>query len=125
MGDAAHPMMPDQSQGACQAIEDGAALGLVFSKDYSFANTAEDISKGLQVYEQVRKPRATRVQEASARARVNITERIGFSSNTSNPLYQVVDENKKLTIEEMNEYDMPADVKKKAAVAGVESRVGL
>jgi salicylate hydroxylase len=125
MGDAAHPMMPDQSQGACQAIEDAAALGLVFSKDYSFTNTAEDISKGLQVYEQVRKPRATRVQEASARARVNITERIGFSSNTSNPLYKVVDENKKLTIEEMNEYDMPADVKKKAAAAGVELRVGL
>jgi salicylate hydroxylase len=37
----------------------------------------------------------------------------------------VVDENKKLTIEEMNEYDMPADVKKKAAVVGVESSVGL
>ncbi|KAE9366034.1 FAD/NAD(P)-binding domain-containing protein [Stipitochalara longipes BDJ] len=125
IGDAAHPMMPDQSQGACQAIEDAAALGLVFSKDYSFANSAHDISKGLQVYEQVRKPRATRVQEASARARVNITERIGFSSNTSNPLYKVVDETKKLTIEEMNEYDMPADVKKKVAAAWFESRVGL
>jgi salicylate hydroxylase len=118
MGDAAHPMMPDQSQGACQAIEDAAALGIVFSKDYSFANSVEDVRNGLQVYERVRKPRATRVQEASARARVNITERIGFSSNTSNPLYKVTDEKQKLTIEEMNEYDMYADVKKKAVVAG-------
>lgn len=121
MGDAAHPMMPDQSQGACQAIEDAAALGIVFSKEYSFANSVEDIRNGLQVYERVRRPRATRVQEASARARVNITERIGFSSNTSNPLYKVTDEKQKLTIEEMNEYDMYAVVKKKAAAAGFQS----
>jgi salicylate hydroxylase len=120
MGDAAHPMMPDQSQGACQAIEDAAALGIIFSKEYSFANSVEDIRKGLQVYERVRKPRATRVQEASARARVNITERIGFSSNTSNPLYKVTDERQKLTIEEMNEYDMYVDVKKQAAAASFQ-----
>jgi salicylate hydroxylase len=100
LGDAAHPMMPDQSQGACQAIEDAAALGIIFSKKYHFT---KDVNKGLQLYEQVRKPRATRVQEASARARENITERIGFSSNVTNPLYKVVDEKKKLTIEEMNE----------------------
>jgi len=124
LGDAAHPMMPDQSQGACQAIEDAAAIGIIFSKDYSFANSAEDISKGLQLYEQVRKPRATRVQGASARARENITERIGFSSNTSNPLYKVKDEKQKLTIEEMNEYDMYVDVAKKEA-AGAESKASL
>jgi salicylate hydroxylase len=117
-------MMPDQSQGACQAIEDAAAIGIIFSKDYSFANSAEDISEGLQLYEQVRKPRATRVQEASARARENITERIGFSSNTSNPLYKVKDEKQKLTIEEMNEYDMYVDVAKKEA-AGAESKASL
>ncbi len=123
MGDAAHPMMPDQSQGACQAIEDAAALGIVFSKEYAFANSVTDIRNGLQVYERVRKPRATRVQKASARARVNITERIGFSSNTSHPLYKVTDEKQKLTIEEMNEYDVYADVKRQAAVAGDQSRI--
>ncbi|CAF1672500.1 unnamed protein product, partial [Adineta ricciae] len=34
LGDAAHPMMPDQSQGACMAIEDAAALGIIFSPKY-------------------------------------------------------------------------------------------
>ena len=118
MGDAAHPMLPDQSQGACQAIEDAAALGIIFSQTFSFANSPEDISKGLQLYEQVRKPRASKVQEASARARENITERIGFSSNTSNPLYKVADEKRKLTIEEMNEYDMHADIDRSVAQFG-------
>jgi salicylate hydroxylase len=113
MGDAAHPMLPDQSQGACQAIEDAAALGIIFNKRYSFTNSPEDISKGLQLYEQVREPRASRVQEASARARENINERIGFSSNTSNTLYKVADEKRKLTIEDMNEYNMYADVEKR------------
>lgn len=99
MGDAAHPMMPDQSQGACQAIEDAAALGLIFGKKYGFTS---NVSKGLEMYESVRKPRATRVQAASARARENIAERIGFSSTVNNPVFKVADENSKLTIEEMN-----------------------
>ncbi|KAL1955723.1 hypothetical protein VTO42DRAFT_8121 [Malbranchea cinnamomea] len=106
MGDAAHPMMPDQSQGACMAIEDAACLGLVFSRKHFDGN----IRKSLKIYEDVRKPRATRVQAASARARENIHERIGFSSNTTNPLYKVQDEKNKLTIEEMNLYDMHKDV---------------
>lgn len=106
MGDAAHPMMPDQSQGACTAIEDAAALGILFSNKYNFTNSSEDVKRGLQAYEAVRKPRASRVQAASARARENITERIGFSSNVTNPNYKVSDEKNKLTIEEMNEYNM-------------------
>ncbi|KAH8679202.1 putative salicylate hydroxylase [Ilyonectria robusta] len=106
MGDAAHPMMPDQSQGACQAIEDAAAIGLVFSKK----NFNGDIRESLEVYEKVRKNRATKVQSASARARENINERIGFSSNTNTPVYKVSDETNKLTIEEMNLYDMDAHV---------------
>lgn len=93
-------MLPDQSQGACQAIEDAGALGLIFGKDYNFTH---NIEAGLKLYEEVRKPRASRVQAASARARENITERIGFSSNVDNPLYKVSDEKQKLTIEEMNQ----------------------
>lgn len=93
MGDAAHPvnleipsvreanayitqMMPDQSQGACMAIEDAACLGIVFSKEVFNGDT----QRSLQIYEKVRKPRATRVQAASARARENINERIGMQS---------------------------------------------
>lgn len=66
-------MMPDQSQGACMALEDAACLGIVFNKKY----WKGDVRDALQLYEQVRKPRATRVQEAAARARENIHERIG------------------------------------------------
>lgn len=102
MGDAAHPMLPDQSQGACMAVEDAACLGLLFSKQ----NFNGDLQQALEVYEEVRKPRATMVQAAAARARENIHERIGFSSNTSNERYHVKDESQKLTIEEMNGYDM-------------------
>ncbi|KAK6613992.1 salicylate hydroxylase [Botrytis cinerea] len=111
IGDAAHPMMPDQSQGACMAIEDAAALGIVFS-DKHFNG---DVQEALRVYEQVRKPRATRVQAAAAKARENINERIGFSSNTDSAVYKVSDEKAKLTIEEMNAYDMHDDVLKNYA----------
>ncbi|EME42349.1 salicylate hydroxylase-like protein [Dothistroma septosporum NZE10] len=109
MGDAAHPMMPDQSQGACTALEDAAALGLLFSKDFWAGN----VSDTLKLYEKVRHPRATKVQAASARARENIHERIGFSDNTDNPLYDVKSEEGKLTIREMNAYDMRADIRSK------------
>lgn len=66
-------MMPDQSQGACMAIEDAACLGIVFSQKHFTG----DIRQALEVYQAVRKPRATKVQAASARARENIHERIG------------------------------------------------
>ncbi|KAM3086321.1 hypothetical protein ACMFMG_000457 [Clarireedia jacksonii] len=127
LGDAAHPMLPDQSQGACQAIEDAAALGIIFGNEFEFANSKESVSEGLKLYEQIRKPRASRVQEASARARVNINERIGFSSNTHNPNYKVSDEKKKLTIEEMNEYDMFAHIEEKVygTQPEVETRASL
>jgi len=106
MGDAAHPMMPDQSQGACMAIEDAGCLGLVFSKEYYPGS----VRAALQLYEQVRLPRATRVQEAALRARENIHERIGFSDNTKDERYKVKDEKNKLTIEQMNAYDMRKDI---------------
>lgn len=109
MGDAAHPMMPDQSQGACMALEDSAALGLVFSKEF-YAGSVQD---ALKLYEEVRHPRATKVQAASARARENIHERIGFSDNTDNPRYKVKSEEGKLTITEMNSYDMREDIRSK------------
>ena len=66
-------MMPHQSQGACMAIEDAAALGILFNKKYFNG----DISESLAVYNTVRLPRATRVQAAAAKAAYNINERIG------------------------------------------------
>jgi len=84
------------------AIEDAGALGLCFSKQHFDG----DIGKALRIYEEVRKPRASKVQAAAARARVNIHERIGFSDNTDNSRYSVKDEKEKLTLEYMNGYDM-------------------
>lgn len=60
LGDACHPMLPMMAQGAAQAIEDGAALASLLSA------MVHDVSEALQRYEAVRKPRATRLQQASA-----------------------------------------------------------
>ncbi|TXT11274.1 hypothetical protein VHUM_02025 [Vanrija humicola] len=114
VGDAAHPMMPHQSQGACTAIEDAAALGLIFSKDYDFTTNVE---AGLKFYEHIRKPRATRVQAASARATENLNERIGFTSLTA-PEAALAAKDGKLTVNEMNEYDMKEHVAKEAKSYG-------
>ncbi|KAI6778296.1 uncharacterized protein J7T54_008474 [Emericellopsis cladophorae] len=94
LGDAAHPMLPDQSQGACMAIEDAGALGIIFSDQYSHLS----IGERLKLYEMERKPRATQLQEASRRARLDLNERIGWSSKADKP--------GKLTIEEVCGYDM-------------------
>ncbi|KAJ3922680.1 salicylate hydroxylase [Lentinula edodes] len=102
LGDAAHPMMPHQSQGACQAIEDAAALGIIFSDKYNFTT---DVTAGLAMYQTIRKPRATRVQSASARATENLNERIGFTSLTPHDASLAAAEGK-LTINEMNSYKM-------------------
>lgn len=55
------------------AIEDAACLGIVFSEKHFNG----DVKEALSVYQTVRKPRATRVQAAAAKARENINERIG------------------------------------------------
>ncbi|KAH6915217.1 salicylate hydroxylase [Coprinopsis sp. MPI-PUGE-AT-0042] len=103
LGDAAHPMMPHQSQGACMAIEDAGALGIIFSSKYP--EFTRDVEAGLRLYQEIRKSRATKVQSASVKATENIAERIGFTS------IDIKDEMLKpkpggLTIKEMNEYRM-------------------
>ncbi|KAM0460030.1 hypothetical protein ACHAO4_002159 [Trichoderma viride] len=111
LGDAGHPMMPHQSQGACMAIEDAAALGILFSENYF----SGDVQEALAAYDAVRLPRVTRVQSAAAKAAYNINERIGFSQNKNISTYKVEDEKKKLTIEEMNAYDMYKDIEQTLA----------
>lgn len=100
LGDAAHPMMPDQSQGACQAMEDAGALGLVFHRNF---RTEYDLATGMELYEALRKPRATEIQAASARARTDLNERIGWSTGSDRP--------GKLTIEDVCGYDMAAHLR--------------
>ncbi|PHH62775.1 hypothetical protein CDD81_6667 [Ophiocordyceps australis] len=106
LGDAAHPMMPHQSQGACMAIEDAAALGIVFGRRCFDGQ----VDEALATYQAVRLPRATRVQAAAAKAMLNINERIGFSVNKDIASYRVDDPSKILTIEEMNLYDLYQDI---------------
>jgi salicylate hydroxylase len=60
LGDACHPMLPMMAQGAAQAIEDGAALAALLKTEPG------DIAGTLLRYEALRKPRATRLQQASA-----------------------------------------------------------
>lgn len=77
------------------AFEDAGALGIVFHKNF---RRDYGVSEGLALYEKLRKTRATRVQEASFRARENLNERIGWSSSADRP--------GKLTIEEVCGYNM-------------------
>ena len=107
IGDAGHPMLPHQSQGACMAIEDAAALGIIFSKEYNFTS---NIEAGLKLYQDIRKPRATRVQQASTAALENLNERIGFSSLSAPDAALAAKENK-LTVNEMNTYDMKKHIR--------------
>ena len=60
LGDACHPMLPMMAQGAAQSIEDGAAFAALLTA------MPGDVPGALAHYEALRKPRATRLQEASA-----------------------------------------------------------
>ena len=58
LGDAAHPMAPNAGQGACQALEDAAALGTALAGSH-------DIDAGLGEYERRRLPHANQVVRLS------------------------------------------------------------
>jgi 2-polyprenyl-6-methoxyphenol hydroxylase-like FAD-dependent oxidoreductase len=60
VGDAAHPMLPSLGQGACQAIEDAAALASALA-------AAPDIGAALGEYERRRRPRAELVAQRARR----------------------------------------------------------
>ncbi len=57
LGDAAHAMLPFFAQGAAQAVEDAVALAACLH-----GATADTVAQALQRYEQMRLPRASRVQ---------------------------------------------------------------
>ncbi len=66
LGDAAHPMLQYLAQGACQAIEDAAALADAITQHLPAAGidaTAAD--KALHAYQAERIPRTARVQRAA------------------------------------------------------------
>jgi salicylate hydroxylase len=60
LGDACHAMLPFMAQGAGQAVEDGASLAACLERLGQDA-----VPEALQLYEKLRLPRATRLQELS------------------------------------------------------------
>ena len=71
LGDSAHPMVPFVAQGACMAIEDAWVLADQLAKN-------ADIGTALQAYQNIRKPRATKVQQTALKS--------GRIYHTANPL---------------------------------------
>lgn len=63
LGDAAHCHLPTSAQGACQAVEDGAAVALCLQKAQG------DVALALQVFERIRFNRSHVIHEASISTR--------------------------------------------------------
>lgn len=70
LGDAAHPFLPHQGQGAGAAIEDAAALAVVLPPN----TPPEDIPERLRLYEKFRYERAHNIQNFSRLAGRDIGE---------------------------------------------------
>jgi salicylate hydroxylase len=66
VGDACHPTLPHMAQGAAQAIEDGAVLGVVLHPSRLSDASPETINRALRLYEKLRKPRAEALVELAA-----------------------------------------------------------
>ncbi|KAL4902007.1 hypothetical protein BDW74DRAFT_187021 [Aspergillus multicolor] len=64
IGDAAHPMLPHQGQGGAQAIEDGAALGEIFT-DIGDKPSLDEVRERLRLFEKVRLRRVSAMQVLS------------------------------------------------------------
>jgi salicylate hydroxylase len=65
-GDACHPTLPHLNQGAAQAIEDGAVIGVVLAR---LPNTEPaSVNKALKVYEAIRKERAETLVDLAAQS---------------------------------------------------------
>ncbi|KAL3479960.1 hypothetical protein BJX99DRAFT_244625 [Aspergillus californicus] len=68
IGDACHPMLPYVAQGAAQAVEDAAALGVLLSE----ITSKQEIPLVLQAYEKSRKERAETVQQSGTMNRITL-----------------------------------------------------
>jgi salicylate hydroxylase len=66
VGDACHPTLPHLNQGAAQAVEDAAVLGVVLVKCPS--TEPEDVNRALKVYEKMRRGRAYTLVDLAAQS---------------------------------------------------------
>lgn len=105
--------MPEQNEVPSQAIEDAGALGLIFLKEHARV-VGQNVRLGLELYEKLRKERASMLQENSLRARADMRERFGWSSASDQP--------GKLTLEWLCERGMVKHVHQ--AVADLGNRGG-
>ena len=62
LGDAAHPMLQYLAQGACQAIEDAAALAAALHQHAAASDDPASADKALRAYQEQRIARTTRIQ---------------------------------------------------------------
>lgn len=70
VGDACHPTLPHLNQGAAQAIEDAAVIGVALRK---LPDTSpESINRALRVYEGIRKARAELLVDLAAQSGRNL-----------------------------------------------------
>lgn len=74
LGDACHPTLPYQAQGAAMAVEDGFAIGKLLGLSHVHLATIADeppeyIPELLKIYEDIRKARTTRTVQAAVNNR--------------------------------------------------------
>ncbi|WP_407561856.1 FAD-dependent monooxygenase [Streptomyces sp. 184] len=65
IGDAAHPMLPFQAQGANQAVEDAVVLARCLTEAGGAGAGRDAVRAALRRYERIRLPRTTRIQQQS------------------------------------------------------------
>ncbi|TLD32124.1 salicylate hydroxylase-like protein [Venturia nashicola] len=70
LGDASHPTLPHLNQGAAQAIEDAAVIGVCLRKLPD--TTPESINKALLVFQEIRKSRAELLVDLAAQSGRNL-----------------------------------------------------
>ena len=84
LGDAAHPFLPHQGQGGGCAIEDAASLAVVLPGD----TPIDEIPDRLQLYEQIRRERAHRIQDFSRIAGSDLRADVKFDSMCFSQLFR-------------------------------------
>lgn len=76
LGDAAHPFLPHQGQGAGVAMEDAATLSTVLER----ALSRDEVPARLKLYENIRYERANRIQEYSRLAGADLKSDVKMNS---------------------------------------------
>ena len=83
LGDAAHPFLPHQGQGAGAAIEDAASIAVVLP----LGTSKDEVSERLALYDSIRHERATRVQHYSRIIGGDGLERDNLDSKSARPCF--------------------------------------